>query len=115
MTWHAVHDEQPDPISNFFGSSYILETCDHPTRNAELSDSELVAAAHSGSVGALGILLERQRPRLLATALFMLGVQPDAEHAVPETFLIALQRVRDVRDPSAVGAWLQTVVRRLCL
>jgi RNA polymerase sigma-70 factor (ECF subfamily) len=84
-------------------------------QDAGPSDAELVVAAHAGNVAALGLLLERHRPRLFATALFMLGFRPDAEDAVQETLLIALQRIGDVRDPGAAGAWLQTVVRRVCL
>jgi RNA polymerase sigma-70 factor (ECF subfamily) len=79
------------------------------------TDGELVAAARSGDVSALGLLLERHRPRLFATALRILGYRPDAEDAVQETCLIAMRHVGSVRDPEAVGAWLQTVVRRSCL
>jgi len=79
------------------------------------TDGELVAAARGGDVAALGVLLERHRPRLFATALRILGYRPDAEDAVQETCLIAMRHVGSVRDPEAVGAWLQTVVRRSCL
>lgn len=79
------------------------------------TDGELVAAARAGDGAALGLLLERHRPRLFATALRLLGYRPDADDAVQETCLIAMQHIGSVRDPEAVGAWLQAVVRRSCL
>src|SRR3982750_3542821 len=81
----------------------------------EPTDAELVIAARGGNVAALGVLLERHRPRLLATAIGLLGFRPDAEDAVQETFLIAMQHIGAVREPSAAGAWLQVVLRRWCL
>jgi RNA polymerase sigma factor (sigma-70 family) len=85
------------------------------TYRAQPTDAELVAHAREGNVASLGVLLERHRARLLATALGILGFRPDAEDAVQETFLIAMQHIGGVRDPGAVGAWLQMVVRRACL
>ena len=72
-------------------------------------------AARRGDAPALGLLLERHRPRLFATALRLLGHRPDAEDAVQETCLIAMRHLGAVRDRHAAGAWLQTVVRRECL
>jgi RNA polymerase sigma-70 factor (ECF subfamily) len=85
----------------------------HP--NTELADGELVAAAKAGNGAALGLLLERHRPRLFAAALHMLGYRTDAEDAVQETCLAAVQHIGSVRDPDAAGAWLNTVLRRACL
>lgn len=79
------------------------------------TDAELVASARAGDAAALGVLLERHRPRLFATALAILGFRADAEDVVQESFVIALQRIGDVRDPAAIGAWLQMIVRRACL
>lgn len=79
------------------------------------SDAELTRAAQAGEVSALGLLLARHRPALLATAYGVLGYYgPDAEDAVQETAVIALRRIGDLRDPEAVGAWLRTVVRNAC-
>jgi RNA polymerase sigma factor (sigma-70 family) len=79
------------------------------------TDADLLLAARAGEAGCLGLLLERHRPRLHATALRMLGYGPEAEDAVHETFLVALQRIGEVREPDAVGAWLVAVLRRTCL
>jgi RNA polymerase sigma factor (sigma-70 family) len=82
---------------------------------AQPSDGELAAAARSGNGPCLGVLLERYRARLHATALRRLGYGPEAEDAVHETFLIALTHIGELKDPEAVGGWLQTVLRRCCL
>lgn len=50
-----------------------------------LSDGELVTAARQGHAPSLGLLLERHRPRLSATALRLIGYRPDAEDALQET------------------------------
>lgn len=79
------------------------------------TDAELVAAARGGDGAALGLLLERHRPRLFATAVRLVGYRSDAEDAVQETYLAAIRHIGSVRDPESVGAWLQAVVRRACL
>jgi RNA polymerase sigma-70 factor (ECF subfamily) len=56
---------------------------------------------------------EASRPRLRAVAYRMLGSQSEAEDAVQETWLRL-----DRADPAGVenlGAWLTTVIARLCL
>jgi RNA polymerase sigma-70 factor (ECF subfamily) len=83
--------------------------------NPEPSDGDLVIAARAGDGAALGLLLARHRPRLLASALRLLGYRADAEDAVQETFLAALRHLDAVREPAAVGAWLHAVLRRACL
>jgi RNA polymerase sigma factor (sigma-70 family) len=79
------------------------------------TDAELMTAARGGDDAALGLLLERYRPHLFATAIRLLGYSPDAEDAVQETCLAAMRHIGSVRDPDSVGAWLQAVVRRACL
>lgn len=78
------------------------------------TDADLVHAARAGEVGALGLLLARHRPALLATAAGLLGYGPDAEDAVQEASLVALTRIGDLRDPDAAGPWLRSVVRNAC-
>ncbi len=78
------------------------------------TDVELAHAARAGDVSALGSLLARHRPALLALAISLVGYGPDAEDAVQEASIIALRRIGDLRDPAAVGSWLRTVVRNAC-
>jgi RNA polymerase sigma-70 factor (ECF subfamily) len=83
--------------------------------SASPSDGDLVAATWRGDASALGLLLERHRPRLFAAAVRLLGYRPEAEDAVQETCLIAMRHVGTLRDADSVGAWLHAVLRRVCL
>ena len=87
----------------------------HARPNQAISDADLVRAACAGNASSLGVLLERHRPRLVATAIRLLGYQPDAEDAVQDACLIALRYLPTLRDPDSVGAWLHAIVRRSCL
>lgn len=78
------------------------------------SDAELVGLAQRGDATSLGVLLERHRALLHALALRMMGHGPQAEDAVHDTFLIALRKIDQVREPAAVGGWLCTVLRNVC-
>src|SRR5438067_9421099 len=76
---------------------------------------ELVISIRSCEGPSFGYLFEHHRPRLLVTALRLLGNRPDAEDAVRETRLIAMEHLGAMRDSTAVVAWLYTVLRRACL
>jgi RNA polymerase sigma-70 factor (ECF subfamily) len=74
------------------------------------SDAELVRSAVRGDAGALGVLLHRHRPSLVAVAVGLVG-RDEAEDVVHDAFLVALGHVDELRDPSAVGAWMRAIVR----
>lgn len=78
------------------------------------SDPELLRAAQSGEMAALGALLEMHRAGMHAVALGVLGDAADAQDAVQDATLIALRRIGDVRQPESVGAWLRSIVRNIC-
>jgi RNA polymerase sigma-70 factor (ECF subfamily) len=78
------------------------------------ADLLLVRDAQAGDVAALGVLLERHRPAMLAVALAVLGRPSEAEDAVQDAMLTALGRIQDLRDPEAIGPWLKMVVRNCC-
>ncbi len=82
---------------------------------AVIADADLVNDARAGNPAALAVLLERHRAPLYASALSMLRERDAAQDAVQETFLVALRRLGDLRDPNAAGAWLHTIVRNTCL
>lgn len=63
----------------------------------------------------LGLLLERYRAPLYGQALGILGYGPQAEDAVHDTFVVALRKIDQVREPAAVGGWLHAVLRNICL
>lgn len=79
-----------------------------------LSDAELVRAAQAGDTTSLGLLLERYRAPLYGLALRILGHGEQAQDAVQETFLVALNKIDGVREPDAVGGWLHAILRNVC-
>jgi RNA polymerase sigma factor (sigma-70 family) len=79
-----------------------------------LDDAALVRAAQAGDTAGLGALLERHRSRLHAIAVGILGHGAPAEDAVQDTFLIALRRIGELRDPDAARAWLAAIVVNVC-
>jgi len=79
-----------------------------------MTDAELVVAAQRGDTAGLGRLLERHQPALYATALGVLRNRVEAQDAVQETFLRALERIHQVREPAAVGGWLHAILRNVC-
>jgi RNA polymerase sigma-70 factor (ECF subfamily) len=84
-------------------------------RPSGIDDARLLLAARAGDAASLGMLLERHRAPLLATAVRLLGDPAEAEDAVQETFLVAVRRLAAVRDPAAAGGWLRAIVRNVCL
>jgi RNA polymerase sigma-70 factor (ECF subfamily) len=79
-----------------------------------LSDADLTRAAQAGDAGSLGVLLARHQAGMRAVALSMIGHGPDTDDVVQDAALLALRRIRDVRNPEAVGPWLRAVVRNEC-
>ncbi|MFC0509003.1 RNA polymerase sigma factor [Micromonospora costi] len=77
-------------------------------------ETELVHLAQAGDAAALGVLLTRHEAGMRAVAVSLLGYGPDAEDAVQDATVVALRRIRDVRDPAAVGSWLRAIVRNTC-
>jgi RNA polymerase sigma factor (sigma-70 family) len=79
-----------------------------------ISDADLVGTARAGDAASFGTLLERHRASLYASALSILGERGEAQDAVQDAFLIALQRLADLREPTAAAAWLHAIVRNAC-
>jgi RNA polymerase sigma factor (sigma-70 family) len=78
------------------------------------SDGELVRLAQLGDTNALGSLLARHMADMTAVALSIVRFGPDAEDAVQEASLAALERIGDLRNADAAGAWLRAIVRNAC-
>ncbi len=75
------------------------------------SDPDLVHAARHGDAAGLAALLTRHRAAMQAVAVSLLGWGPDAEDAVQDAMLVALQRLDELRDPAAAGPWLKAITR----
>jgi len=79
-----------------------------------VNDADLVRAARSGDIAAVGALIERYRAQMMAVAVSLLGNHPDTEDVVQDACIQALRRIRDVRDPAGVRGWLIAIVANGC-
>jgi RNA polymerase sigma-70 factor, ECF subfamily len=75
------------------------------------SDARLVGRALEGDRAAFEMLVRRHLDAAYAIALAELADARDAEDAVQDAFITALERLDDCRDPAAFGAWLRQIVR----
>lgn len=75
------------------------------------SDARLVRRAREGDRGAYEKLVRRYLNMAYAVALAELSDRGDAEDAVQDSFIQALERLDDCRDPSAFAGWLRRIVR----
>ncbi len=77
----------------------------------ERSDAQLVILARSGDSDGFEELVRRYQRAAYAVALGVTGKRQDAEDAVQESFLVALERLDDCRNPAKFAGWLLTIVR----
>jgi RNA polymerase sigma-70 factor, ECF subfamily len=75
------------------------------------SDARLVGRARQGDRTAFEKLVRRHLKASYTVALAELADVGDAEDAVQDSFIIALERLDDCRDGAAFGAWLRQIVR----
>ena len=74
-------------------------------------DVKLVQRSLAGDSEAYSELVRRHLNGAYAVALSELGDARDAEDAAQDTFIQALQRLEECRDPSKFGAWVRTISR----
>jgi RNA polymerase sigma factor (sigma-70 family) len=78
-------------------------------------DTELmVRAAQQGDPHGFARLYELHYAGMLAVASQILGSGPDAEDVCQDAAITAFARIGELRDPSAVRPWLNTIVRNNC-
>jgi RNA polymerase sigma-70 factor (ECF subfamily) len=75
------------------------------------TDEQLVRKALQGDDRAFEGLVRRHMKSAYAVAISELADGRDAEDAVQDSFILALERLEDCRDPSAFGPWLRQIVR----
>lgn len=76
-----------------------------------MDDAELVRRVRHGDEVAFGHLVSRYRRAAYAVALSVTGRHEDAEDAAQESFVVALERLDDCRDPERFAGWFMTIVR----
>ena len=77
----------------------------------EPSDADLVTRAQGGDTGAFESLVKRHMRAAHAVAFAVLTEQADADDAVQDGFLSALQHLDSCAPPEKFRAWLLTIVR----
>jgi RNA polymerase sigma-70 factor (ECF subfamily) len=78
---------------------------------AEPSDADLVARAQDGDASAFESLVKRHIRAAHAVALAVLGENADADDAVQDGFLSAMQHLDSCSPAEKFRAWLLTIVR----
>jgi RNA polymerase sigma-70 factor, ECF subfamily len=81
------------------------------SRHDESSDGALVRQAREGREGAFGALVARYQRAAYAVAFGVTRRHEDAEDAAQESFLVALDRLDECRDPEKFAGWFLTMVR----
>jgi RNA polymerase sigma-70 factor (ECF subfamily) len=74
-------------------------------------DVALVQRSLAGSSEAYSELVRRHLNGAYAVALSELGDTRDAEDAAQDSFIQALERLEECRDPARFGAWVRTIAR----
>lgn len=77
----------------------------------ELSDGALVERARGGETEAFATLVRRYQKAAYSVALSVTRRHEDAEDAAQESFLVALDRLEECRNPEKFGGWFLTMVR----
>lgn len=77
----------------------------------KLSDAELVALARSGDAEAFGELVRRYQRPAYSVALAITGNHHDAEDVAQDSFIVALERLDECRNPDRFAGWLLSAVR----
>lgn len=75
------------------------------------SDARLVERSLNGDAAAFETLVRRHMDTAYAVAFSALGEPADAEDAVQDAFITALERLEECRNPDRFGAWLVTIAR----
>ncbi len=77
----------------------------------DMDDARLVERSRHGDVRAFDALVRRHLRGAYGVALAILGDPADADDVCQESFLTALKRLEDCREPARFGGWLRQIVR----
>src|SRR5262245_61676900 len=80
-----------------------------------LADPAAVAAMAAGDPAGLEAVYRRYADRRYTYARSIVDDSDTAADVVQDTFVIAQERVRQLRDPARLGSWLYTIARNECL
>ncbi|MXP21356.1 sigma-70 family RNA polymerase sigma factor [Gordonia sp. HNM0687] len=79
------------------------------------ADERLVAALRTGDMQALGAVYDRYGAALHTFAYSMVRSRERAADVTHDSFLVAVARIDQLRDPARLRPWLYAIVRSECL
>jgi RNA polymerase sigma-70 factor (ECF subfamily) len=94
------------------GSDQRMTLRGEPVNPPALDDAELVARARSGDGTARARLFQRHGRALAGLLGRLLGSTADAEDALQDTFIVAFERLAQLRDDDAFAGWLTQIAVR---
>ena len=77
-----------------------------------MTEAALVLLAQTGDRPALGMLLERVQPRLHGYLRMLTRDEARADDLLQDTFVIAVRKLRVLRDPTVFRAWIYRIATR---
>lgn len=77
------------------------------------TDETLIDASRSGDRAAFARIIERYHRAVYAVAFSSVRDRARADDVTQDTFVLAWQRLGDLRDPERLGAWLCGIARNL--
>jgi RNA polymerase sigma factor (sigma-70 family) len=86
-----------------------------PGHSALSSDAELVLAAAKGDKQAFVEIVARHQAMVCGVALGIVGSVAASEDAAQESFLSAWRKIRELREPERLRAWLRQITRNVAL
>src|SRR6476660_4818897 len=92
-----------------------LNTPAEGEKSISISDAELVRAARRGNKRAFVEIVARHQAMVCGIALGVLGDFAASEDAGQEAFLTAWRKIRELRDPATLRAWLGQIARNAAL
>ncbi len=101
------------------GANLLSTSIDIPheggTAAQEMDNATLVARALEGGPEAFGPIIVRYKDAVFGVALARLRNFHDAEDLTQTTFVEAFDRLRNLKDPERLGAWLRTITIHRCI
>ena len=101
------------------GANLLTTLVDIPygggTTAQEVDNAALVARALDGGPGSFGPIVVRYKDAVFGVALARLRNFHDAEDLTQNTFVEAFDRLRDLKDPQRLGAWLRSITIHRCI
>jgi RNA polymerase sigma factor (sigma-70 family) len=106
--WDASLEVEPD-VSTTPVTQPDAAIIENPTGST--SDAALVERSLSGDRDAMAAIYDRHADRIYTMCMHMLGDPDEAADVSAQVFLVALQRLHQLRDPEKLRSWLYAITR----